>query len=689
MPSANRMGARSVAVSRKPTRPSGRAAQRVLPAPVRLPVRPVIVRSRPTRQSSRRGGLILAAIVLSAAAAGVGYWRITAPRTPVDVTRPVQEPTLAGVAKPETPTPAQSMNTTPAPVAARMPERKAEGPAAPIQAAPVVAALEKLAPEPIPLPAPVTTAEKVAAAIPAPPPVEPKAPLRPVTRTQGKLDAQQLARHVDARIDEALRKEGLPASPSASDAEFIRRLWLDLHGVIPPADRVAAFLAAASPDKRAQLIDEALADPRYGRNMGERWKVVLAAPWTPETDKVPVHLLTDWLADRFHKNQPWDQLARDMLTATGKPEENGAVLIYLKNVSNYTKALRPHDATDTANRLWPALMGVDIKCAQCHDHKLAPVKQTDYWGMIAFLGKLQNNRPDAAEPGLVETGARPVYPQVMLNDLLAYNFDPRTIKPKYLFAAPPPLPAQGSYRPTLAAWVTAPQNPYFARNMVNRTWALLFGRGLSEALANYPADFAPSHPELAKELTEQFVAAGFDVKHLIRAICNSQAYQRTSQPVEGNKDDGVFLSHMAMKVLNPVQLYDTLTDLLGEPAYKPKVMGGITTPDVRQAFLLFFESEDDASPTAYGRGIPQVLRLMNSPEFNKGREELLAKLAPAGQPADKVLDRMFLTLLARYPSAGERTLFKNHLSKAGSDPRKAYAQVLWALLNSSEFTVNH
>jgi len=265
------------------------------------------------------------------------------------------------------------------------------------------------------------------------------------------LEARELAGRIDAGIDAGLARAKITASPMCDDSEFIRRLWLDLHGRLPPADRVVAFLGESSSEKRARLIDEVLASPRFGERMGDHWSEVLEAPWTIDTDRVPEKLLAAWLAERFNRNQPWNRLATDILTAAGDYKENGAVLIYLRNVSNYSKSLKPHEPAEIANRLWPTLLGVDIHCAQCHDHKFAPVKQTDYWGMAAYLSKV-SAKPSQGKTSvaLMETGVKPLYGRVLVEELVAYGFDPRTVTPKPLFADAPTLAKTDDYRPKLA-----------------------------------------------------------------------------------------------------------------------------------------------------------------------------------------------------------------------------------------------
>jgi hypothetical protein len=235
--------------------------------------------------------------------------------------------------------------------------------------------------------------------------------------------------------------------------------------------------------------------------------------------------------------------------------------------------------------------------------------------------------------------------------------------------------------------------------MVNRTWAQFFGRGIVNPVDDMHDGNVPSHPELLADLSRQFAAGGFDLKYLVRAICNSRAYQRTSKPYTNNADAAPDLfAHMAVKVLTPEQMYDSLTRVLGAPG-RPAARQGKKAQAAagaarrlaggpRAAFIAFFGVADGAAdPTEYQAGIPQALRLMNSPQLNNSA--MLNPLLRADKTPAQIVDHLYVATLSRHPTGQERSRCVGYVSKHRGEARQAYADVLWALLNSSEFTLNH
>src|SRR5258707_1271935 len=266
----------------------------------------------------------------------------------------------------------------------------------------------------------------------------------------------------------------------------------------------------------------------------------------------------------------------------------------------------------------------------------------------------------------------------------------KVVPAKFLMGEQPKLDAKAPYRPVLAKWMTAPENPFFARAMTNRLWSQLFGRGFVNPIDNMHDGNPASHPELLKQLTAQFVAHEFDLKFLIRAVCNSQTYQRTSKPTSANDSDSTLYSHMAIKVLTPEQLYDSLVAIVGSAPERnrenrrPQGKGGPVGP--RAGFVSFFGLEDVADPTEYQAGIPQALRLMNSNEFLKGGS-LANQLVKTAQPPAQNIDRLYLSTLSRRPNPAEAQRLVAYLQK--NETKTAYGDILWALLNSSEFALHH
>jgi hypothetical protein len=496
-----------------------------------------------------------------------------------------------------------------------------------------------------------------------------------------KLDAHALAKHIDQAIDARLRAEKITPSPNADDAEFLRRVYLDITGRIPTAEQAAAFLGNHDANKRARLIDDLLAGNDYGKHQSDIWQALLM-PRTSDNRVIPFDKMTAWLEKSFNANKPWNDMVRSILTASGDREQNGAVVYFLANAS-------PDKLTDNATRMF---LGVQLQCAQCHNHPFTDWKQDEYWGMAAFFTKvrIEGNLRQFVQPGgtlSVNEGGR--------GRPIRLPESARRLPPKFLQGEQASV-AGTAYRPVLADWMTSGKNPYFSRAMVNRVWGQFFGRGLVYPVDDMHDGNAPSHPELLADLSAQFAANGFDVKYLIRAVCNSQAYQRTSKPTAGNREAGPELfSRMAIKVLTPEQLFDSLVQVTGTPPrLNPLRRPGMAAAAARfrnitprMQFVNFFKGDENAEPTEYQAGIPQVLRLMNAPMVTN--TALLESLLKDRKRPVAIIEHLYLATLARQPTATEweRTLA---LVRAHSDtPKQAYGDILWALLNSSEFALNH
>jgi hypothetical protein len=497
----------------------------------------------------------------------------------------------------------------------------------------------------------------------------------PGKEATARLDASALARQIDRAILERLVADKVTPAPLADDAEFLRRAYLDITGVIPPADKVVAFLDSKQTDKRARLIDELLASPAYGRHMADVWQELLMAQQDLLTQGLQLQPLADWFARDFNANTPWDQQVTELLTSTGTQEQSGANTFYLGHRS-------PDRVTDTVCR---TLLGIQLQCAQCHDHPYTGWKRTEYWGMAAFFAKVDDGAPKKLSKGPTP---RIVEASTVLKKRLPDSA--LVLPPKFLEGAAPKLDSTKPYRPVLARWLTSADNPYFARAMVNRLWAQFLGRGLVHPVDNLMKDNPPSHPELFEALTQQFIRSGFDVKYLVRAICNTQAYQRASAPPGRSAESDVLFASMAIKPLTPHQLYDSLAAVLG-PSTDPikgqgkKYQG--PRPGPRTAFVDFFRPGEGADPNEYPAGIPQALRLMNA-GWTAKTSAFVTRTVKSGPPARNI-EMLFLATLSRRPTAAETERLEKYLRANPRNPTKAYADMLWALLNSSEFALNH
>ncbi|HEX3148834.1 MAG TPA: DUF1549 and DUF1553 domain-containing protein [Gemmataceae bacterium] len=502
----------------------------------------------------------------------------------------------------------------------------------------------------------------------------PEAPAHPMATVA-------LAQLIDRQVGLKLESSQVKPSPTTTDAEFLRRVYLDLTGVIPTAEQSAAFLDDKSPDKRSKLIDSLLSNPNFGRRMADIWATLM---YPVDSDnrfvsKAPLH---EWLQEKFNANMHWDAMAFELITATGDADKNGATIYAMSN--------RGVDKmTDSVGKLF---LGVQIQCAQCHNHPFTHWKQAEYWGLAQFFYKVNVSNPRAAKDGGTISVSEEGRPNRKVN---AVPESAKEVAPKLLGADTLKLDNSKPYRPVLANWICSPSNPFFAKAFVNRLWAQYMGRGLVNPVDDLSVENEPTHPELLKALAKEFGDSGFDIKHVIRGLCNSATYQRSSKPVGDNRDDRTLYSHQAIKVLSGEQLYDSLTSVLGamgrDAAVRAKAAGPKGGPvGPREQFAAFFLGSENAPATAYEAGIPQALRLMNNPMMAAARLTAVATKAgevTKGVAQDKAIEKIYLTALSRRPTGDET---KKMIEFAGKqqDQRAAYGDMLWVLLNSSEFALN-
>lgn len=489
-----------------------------------------------------------------------------------------------------------------------------------------------------------------------------------------KLDTAGISKLIDSEVEKKLAAEKLDPSLVCSDDEFLRRAYLDITGVIPTAEKAKAFLDDQSPDKRAKLIDALLDDPNYGRKQADIWLAKLF-PRDSNNRFVQPEVFYTWLQGEFNKNTPWDKFVTTMVTANGTVDEHPEVTFFLANrsVDKLTDAVSQH------------FLGVRLTCAQCHNHPFTATKQAEYWGMAAFFSKVSAERPkntnkggDNSQLGVTEgkapTKAKDFFPE-----------SAKKVNAKFFGGPEPKMDSSEPYRPVLANWMTDAVNPYFAKAMVNRTWAQLFGNGIVDPVDDLIEKNAPSHPALLDELAKQFVAGGYNVKALIRSITLSNTYQRSAKPNGSNKGDAQLFSRMAVKQMSGEQIFDSLQLVLGgdkqaakgvdkKPAGKGQPAG------TRDRFVQFYlAGAEEVDPNEYEAGIPQVLKQLNA---NNARLVTTAKSLTAGLKSDAALEKLFLTTIARRPTSDESKRLTEYVAK---NPTDGYADVLWALLNSSEF----
>lgn len=519
-------------------------------------------------------------------------------------------------------------------------------------------------------------------------------------------DPLPVAEAVDRIVENHLMDSGVPASPLADDGEFLRRVTLDIAGRVPTYDETIAFLDSDDPHKRQKWIDALLAESSYGANFAIIWRELIGPRETgkAKTGRDP---FAEWLTEQFNRNRGWNEMVDDMLTAEGKLREQPQTGFIMANSENQEP--RANLVADATSRLF---WGVQLRCAECHDHPFAPWKQTDFWGTAAFFSRLRKGYTDGKNPaGWTLTEAAPdesettslpesfvvpsgLGPAITL-PASAGKQSGAIVKARFLQGEDVDWPDNGPYRPRFSRWATGQDNPFFAANAVNRLWAHFFGRGLVNPLDGFQAGNPPSHPELLARLSVEFVDSDFDLKHLIRCICNSRTYQRTSRPVAANEMDSELFSHMAVRVIRPHVLYDSLSIVLYPPVAKGGQQKSVTVahvnpiPEVsRDEFVRFFASvADENTGSVVNQGIPQFLRLMNGSLLDDGASGVQRFAGSHDEPADSI-ERLYLAAYSRRPTSEELELVQRYFD-GSPDPRKASSGLLWTLLNSSEFLLNH
>jgi hypothetical protein len=408
-----------------------------------------------------------------------------------------------------------------------------------------------------------------------------------------------------------------------------------------------------------------------------------------------VDRLSPWLARQFNRNRGWDRVVTDLLTADGPVAQAPQSEFVLAHSENFRP--QPRLLADVTARLF---LGVQLRCAECHCHPFAKWKQADFWGVAAFFGRVRytgamkhvrDRPPSLTEADLPSAGEPPLPADGSITvPAAAGKAAGQVVKARFLGGAAPALSGAGPYRPRLAAWLTARDNPFFARAAANRLWAHLFARGLVHPPDGFDETNPPSSPALLKLLADELAASGFDQKHLLRCVCNSRAYQRTSRPLPRNQADATGLSRMNVKALSPEALYDSLAVVVAvdknDRRAKPATKSGKGPPlRPRDQFLRLFRRPDEGESGEYSQGIPQLLWLLNGPALNE-QAPLVDRLCDSGAGRAEAIEALYLAALARRPTAEEVKLIAGYLARR--EARAGYAGVLWALLNSGEFALN-
>jgi hypothetical protein len=500
---------------------------------------------------------------------------------------------------------------------------------------------------------------------------------------------------VDQFTSKKWQELGLVPSELCSDAQFIRRASLAITGTLPTPTQVTAFEADQDGKKREKLVDRLLDSPEYSYYFANKWADILRVKRRGQPNRAQGTFgFHAWIRDAMADDKPYDEFAREILTATGD-ESVSPPSVWYKELAE------PNNFVDDTAQVF---LGLRLACAQCHHHPYEKWSQDDYWGIAAFFGRL-GRKPIQTAGGV---GGQQSMTQVIFNRSSGNVVNKRTGQPavmKALDAQPmQPLGSDEDPRQKLVDWMVKPDNPFFAKAVANRYWAHFFGRGIVDPLDDMRVTNPPSNPELLDALANDFVANKYSLKHLVKTIVNSRTFQLNSAPNEFNKHDKqnyarFYPQRMGAEVLFDAvcQVTDSPTTFAGLPADAHAPKRAIMLPDesFTSYFLDVFGRPQRISSCECERvseaNLAQALHLLNSDEVQGklsrpgGRADALAK---DPRPDAEKVQELFLWAFAHKATDQQLAVALAHVQKHEKDKKIAYENILWALVNTKEFVFN-
>lgn len=512
--------------------------------------------------------------------------------------------------------------------------------------------------------------------------------------TTGSSDV--LIDYVNAQVRQGWTDNEIAPSAVADDEEWIRRVYLDIVGHVPPVDEVEKFLADKDPAKRTKLIDRLLDDPAYVRNWTTIWTNLMIGRIAPRrTSRTGMQ---KFLRGAFAQNRPWNEIVFDVVSAEGHFEKNGEVNYLLAQMTDNDDAVQ---ATAKTTRLF---MGIQVQCTQCHNHPFNDWKQDQFWSFNSFFRQARRQdfrKYDPKSGRMVDD-----YSQLTSQEFSGpVYFEERSAVmrvayPKYFTEKVDPGP-ETDRRKELAKLMTSGDQPWIAKALVNRMWGHFFGYGFTKPVDDMGPHNPASHPELLDRLSSEFVKSGYDVKQLIRWIANSEAYNLTSRFGTKNENDNPaagevpLFSHMYIKQMQAEQLFDSL--IVATEAHKSGRMNWDQAEQQRQQwmrqFVVAFNTDENDEATTFNGTIPQALMMMNGDliqdavSIEKG--SFLRRVLEENGPDSKKIRRLYYSALSRAPTRKEIGVATKLVRARKTNQIEAYQDLYWALLNSNEFIFIH
>lgn len=497
-----------------------------------------------------------------------------------------------------------------------------------------------------------------------------------------QIDNFPARNYIDELTIAKWKKLGLTPTPVCDDSTFIRRVTLDANGRLPTAKEVREFLADQNPNKRAEWIDRLLDAPEYASYFALRWGSVLRNSNLAGADQAS-YAFHNWLKDMLARNRPYDEFVRGIIAASGEWQDAPAINWYWQSRDDQL-----HQVTaDTAQ----VFLGQRLQCARCHHHPYEKWSQDDYYGLAGFFTRL----------GRKSFGQPPPYfasPTATTGEK-----NPRTGKvpdPRYLSGEAAVFSAEEDPRHGLVDWMAKPENPFFAKSLVNRLWGHFFGRGLVHEVDDMRATNPASNPQLLDALAKDFIEHQFDMQHICRVMLNSSVYQLGSEPTEGNqKDRQNFARYYGRRMIAEVFL-DSVDQATGTKTKFNGVASSSRAVDLPHEnfgshFLDTFDRPRRVTgcecERSSGATLAQVLTLANSDEIESkigDAQGVITRLLKDQRSFDEIVDELYLGSLSRFPTSDERIKTK-YFVDAVENKTEAYQDLLWTLLNSREFMFNH
>ena len=486
---------------------------------------------------------------------------------------------------------------------------------------------------------------------------------------------------IDALVHAKLQRMKVLASPLVDDADFLRRVSLDIAGITPTIEEIQAFVADPTDRvaKRSAMIEQLLSSPAYVDHWTLKWSDLLLSRRKAITEK-GVWAFRNWIRNAVATNLPYDQFATQLMMATGSTYENPA--------GNYFRIAR--EPKLVMENMTQVFLGTRFNCNQCHDHPFERWTQRQYYELAAYFADV-GRKPIGDGDEIIFTRANP---EPVLNPDTN-----QAASPGFPFNHAGHIDPQGSRRKQLAQWLTADENPYFARSAVNRYWSYFLGRGIIDPVDDIRASNPPSNPQLLDALTQDFIDHDYDLKRLIRLICNSATYQRSLTTNKWNDDDTINFSHAVPRRLTAEQLFDAIIQATGAPRQLPGVPAGfraaqLPDPQVDVAFLDMFGRPPRESPCECERSsdvsLGQTLNMINGPTISDAiihPQGVIASAVKSKATDKQMIETIYLSTLCRNATSAEMQRAIEYFSSVGNQAEAA-EYLMWALINSPAFLFN-